>query len=161
LERGKVQATDQPSLVIEDFSHGYRDWYLLSADNPQHWQYWTRKINDPKWRGRPNYRLCFDVRSDRPNRLVVVLTENYFRPYRGKQQDFVAVVDLKGGDWQTVILRHGDFKTLDGRRLESWEHVDDLGFRAYYDEDGKIRVGSDQWSGVQPMLKNLRWENKQ
>ena len=161
LKRAGAVVTDQPSMVIEDFSHGYQDWYRYSVDNPHHWQYWTRKINDSKWRGKPNYRLCFDVRSERPNKLVVVLTENDFRPYRGRQQDFIAVEDLKGGDWQTVILRHGDFKTLDGRRLESWEHVDDLGFRAYYDEGGKIRVGSDRWSGVQPTLRNLRWENKQ
>ena len=71
LKRAGAVATDQPSLVIEDFSHGYRDWYLFSAENPQHWQFWTRKINDPKWRGKPSNRLCFDVRSERPNRLIV------------------------------------------------------------------------------------------
>ena len=161
LKRAGAVATDQPSLMIEDFSHGFRDWYLLSADNPEHWQYWSRKINDPKWRGRPDYRLSFDVRSERPNKLVVVLTENDFRPYRGRQQDFVAVVDLKGDDWQSVTLTPLDFKTLEGHLLKSWEYLDQLGFRAYYDEGGKIRVGSDRWSGVQSTLRNLRWANKQ
>jgi dienelactone hydrolase len=158
LKRVKVLATDQPSLLIEDFSHGFRDWYLLSVDNPHHWQYWTRKINDPKWGGKSGHRLCFDVRSERPNRLIVVLTENYFRPYRGKQQDFLALVELKGGDWQTVTLMPADFKTLEGHSLKSWEHVDELGFRAFYDEGGKIRVESDRWIGVLPSLRNLRWE---
>ena len=158
LKRARVPATDQPSLLNEDFSHGYRDWYLLSADNPHHWQYWTRKINDPKWRGKSGHRLCFDVRSERPNRLAVVLTENCFRPYRGKQQDFLAVVELKGGDWQTVMLTPARFKTLDDRPLKSWEQVDALGLRAYCGEGGKIRAGSDRWIGVQPSLRNLRWE---
>ena len=158
LKRAKTAATDRPSLAIDDFSHGFRDWYLLSADNPQHWQYWTRKINDPKWRGRPGHRLCFDVRSADPNRLVVVLTENCFRPYRGKQQDFLAVAALKGGDWQPVSLTPTDFKTLEGQPLKGWEQGDELGWRAYYDAGGKIRAGSDRWSGVQPSLGNLRWE---
>jgi len=159
LKRAGAVATDQPSMVIEDFSHGYRDWYLYSADNPQHWQYWTRKMNDSKWRGKQDYGLCFEVRSERPNKLIVVVTENDFRPYRGKQQDLLAVVDLKGGDWQTIRLVTSDFKTVDGRQLlKSWDNVDDLGFRAYYDQGGKVRLGSDRWSGPQPSFRDLRWE---
>ena len=48
LRRAKVRSTDKPSLLIDDFSSDWQDWYRLSADNPHHWQYWTRKINDPK-----------------------------------------------------------------------------------------------------------------
>ena len=96
LRRAGVKATDAPSLMIDDFTHGWRDWYTLSADNSHHWQFWTRKLTDPKWRGRPGYRLTVDVKTEKPNELVVVLTENFFRSYRGKQQDFVAVVKLGG-----------------------------------------------------------------
>jgi hypothetical protein len=66
-------------------------------------------------------------------------------------------VELKGDDWQTVTLAPLDFKTLEGHSLKSWEHLDQLGFRAYYDEGGKVRVGGDRWSGVQPTFRNLRW----
>jgi hypothetical protein len=91
--------------------------------------------------------------------LIVVLTENDFRHYRGKQQDFLAIVNLKGGDWQTARLATGDFKTVDGQQsLKSWENVDDLGFRAYHDPGGKVRLGSDRWNGPQPSFRNLRWE---
>jgi dienelactone hydrolase len=162
LRRAGVKATDSPSLVIDDFSHGWRDWYMLSPDNPHHWQYWTRKITDPKWRGQPGYRLTFDARSEQANELVVVLTENFFRSYRGKQQDFVAVVKLAGGEqWQPVVLSPADFKAVKGEDvLPSWANVDLLGLRAYYVEGGRL-LGSKTWKGSQPKLRNLRWlENR-
>ena len=153
-----VKVTDAPSLVIDDFTHGWQDWYTLSADNPHHWQFWTRKITDPKWRGRPGYRLTVDVKTEKPNDLVVVLTENFFRSYRGKQRDFVAVVKLAGGDrWQTLSLSPHDFHaTAETKSPSSWNNVDLLGFRAYYDEGGGL-LGSKTWAGPQPKLRNLRW----
>jgi hypothetical protein len=158
LRRASVKATDTVSLVIDDFSHGWRDWYTLSADNPHHWQFWTRKISDPKWQGRPGQRLAFDVRCEKPNDLVIVLTENFFRSYRGKQQEFVTVVKLMGGDSdQAVSLSPEDFKTVDGKSaLASWSNVDLLGIRAYHEEGGKL-LGSKAWKGPQPSLRNLRW----
>jgi len=60
---------------------------------------------------------------------------------------------------QTIRLVTSDFKTVDGRQLlKSWDNVDDLGFRAYYDQGGKVRLGSDRWSGPQPSFRDLRWE---
>jgi glycerophosphoryl diester phosphodiesterase/dienelactone hydrolase len=160
LRGAKLKSTDKPSLLIDDFSSGWQDWHRLSADNPHHWQYWTRKINDPKWRGRDGYQLSFDVKSEKPNELVVVMTENSFRSYRGKQQDFVAVVGLKGGaDVQSVKLTPADFKRMgNGEPLKSWQHVDLLGFRAYHEQRrGSGRVGSNRWAGSQPEFRNLRW----
>ena len=131
----------------------------MSADNPHHWQFWTRKISDPQWRGPSGCKLAFDVKIDRPNELVVVITENFFRSYRGKKLDFVAVVPLKGSDWESVSLAPGDFKSVDdGSPLKSWEQADLLGFRAYYNERrGKAKFGTTQWAGVQPKFRNLRW----
>jgi dienelactone hydrolase len=158
LRRKGVKATDAPALLIDDFEHSFQDWYTLSPDNPHHWQFWTRKIADPKWRGRPGYRLTLDVMAERPNELVVVVTENFFRPYRGKQQDFAVVVKLAGGDqWRTVSLLPDDFKTANGEGvLSSWANVDLLGLRAYCDEGGRL-LGSKAWTGSQPTLRNLRW----
>ncbi|MFC1597556.1 alpha/beta hydrolase family protein [Planctomycetota bacterium] len=158
LRREGVKATDTPALVIDDCARGFQDWYTLSPDNPHHWQFWTRKITDPKWQGRPGYRLTFDVKAETPNELVVVLTENFFRSYRGKKQDFAAVVKLAGGDrWRTVSLSLDDFKALSGENApSSWANVDLLGLRAYYEEDGRL-LGSKTWAGSQPTLRNLRW----
>ena len=158
LQREGVGATDTPALLIDDFTHGFQDWYTLSPDNPHHWQFWTRKITDPKWRGRPGYLLTFDVKAEKPNQLVVQLTENFFRGYRGKKQDFAAVVKLGGGDqWQTISLSSDDFKAVDGEAvLSSWAEVDLLGLRAYCDEGGTL-LGGKTWAGSQPTLRNLQW----
>ena len=159
LRGGGAEATDRVSLEIDDFSRGFQDWYLLSANNPHHWQFWTRKITDPKWRGPAGARLTFEVKTSEANRLVVVINENFFRGYRGRQRDVVAVMDLEGGDrWQPVTLPASTFKTLDGKAaLASWDKADQLGFRAYFDSrDGRL-VGSKSWAGSRPRFRNLRW----
>jgi len=99
-----------------------------------------------------------DVKAERPNPLVVVLTENFFRPYRGKRRDFAAVVKLPGGDrWQTISLSPEDFKALGGEGvLPSWSNADLLGLRAYCDDGGR-RLGTKAWAGPQPTLRSLRW----
>ncbi len=90
----------------------------------------------------------------KPNELVVVLTENFFRSYRGKSQEFVAVVKLNGGkDTQSVLLEPKDFRTSDGEALSSWKNVDLLSLRAYYEKDGKL-LGSRSWAGGQPKFRN-------
>lgn len=153
-----VAATDQPSLLIDDFSDGWRDWYVLSADNPHHWEFSTRKLADPKWRGAPGRQLAFDVQADEANELVVVLTENFFRPYRGAKREFVAVVKLTGdGEPQSAALTADDFIAGDQTTLTSWSHVDLLSFRAYFD-DGERLWGSRSWAGRQPVFRSLRWE---
>ena len=158
LTRAAVTATDTPSALIDDFSHGYQDWYLLSADNPHHWEYSTRKITDPKWRGQPGQRLTLDVEAEQPNDLIVVLTENLFRPYRGRSQEFVAVVNLNGGaGTQSVSLDPADFKTIDGEAMSSWKNVDLLSVRAYYEQAGTM-LGSKNWAGGQPKLQKLWWQ---
>ena len=158
LRRANVAATDKPDPVIENFVHGWRDWYTLSADNPHHWEFSTRKMTDPKWQGKAGQRLMVEVQTEKPNELVIVLTENFFRQYRGKQREYVAVVKLNGGsDTQAVTLAPKDFKDSDGEALSSWKHVDLLSFRAYSDKSGKL-VGSKNWAGTQPVFKKMWWQ---
>lgn len=154
-----VRPTDSEDPVIDDFSHGWRDWYALSSDNPHHWEYSTRKLTDPKWRGAEGGHLAFEIQTEQPNELVVVLTENFFRKYRGKQQEYVAVVKLDGGkDSRSITLNQGDFHTGDGRELSTWRNVDLLSFRAYFEKDGRL-VGSKQWAGPQPVFQKLWWRD--
>ncbi|QDU25866.1 Acetyl xylan esterase (AXE1) [Anatilimnocola aggregata] len=153
-----ASATDKADPVIDDFTHGWRDWYTLSADNPHHWEFSTRKLSDPKWQGQPGQRLTVEVQAEKPNELVIVLTENYFRQYRGKQRELVAVVKLNGGkETQTVSLEPKDFKASDGETLLLWQNVDLLSFRAYFDKGEKL-VGSKSWAGPQPVFKKLWWQ---
>lgn len=158
LQLAKVTATDQISPLIEDFSHGWQDWYLLEAGNPHHWEFSTRKLADPKWHGQPGQRLALDVQAEKPNELVIVLTENFFRSYRGKSQEFVAVVKVNGGnDTQTLSLEPKDFKTGEGAALTSWRNVDLLSLRAYYEKNNKL-LGSKSWMGPKPILRKLWWQ---
>jgi len=157
LNRAEVKATDKADPVIDDFSHGWQDWYSLSADNPHHWEYSTRKLNDPKWQGTPGQKLTIEVQSEQANELVIVLTQNFFRSYRGKSQEFVAVVRLAGGDEdQTVSLEPKVFLASDGEVLSSWKTVDFLSLRAYHEKHGKL-LGSKSWTGPQPKFLELRW----
>jgi len=158
LKHAEVKATDESSTLIDDFSHSWRDWYLLEAGNPHHWEYSTRKLGDPKWQGQPGQRLTLNMQSEKPNELVVVLTENFFRSYRGKMKECVAVVKLAGGkDTQTLSLEPKDFKASDGEALSSWKNVDVLSLRAYYDKGGKL-LGSKSWGGSLPVFRKLWWQ---
>ena len=158
LQRASVAATDTPSPLIEDFTHAWQDWYLLEAGNPHHWEYSTRKLSDPKWQGRLGQRLALEVQADKPNELVIVLTENVFRFYCGKSQEFVAVVKLRGGQKpQTLSLEPKDFHTTDGQALSSWKNVDLLSLRAYYQKGGQLR-GSKTWTGGLPKFRKLWWD---
>ena len=157
LKRAKVKATDKADPVIDDFSHGWQDWYTLSANNPHHWEFSTRKLNDPKWQGQPDQKLALEVQTDNENELVIVLTENFFRSYRGKSQEFVAVVKLSGGKSETISLTPDDFTTTTGEKLSSWKNVDLLSLRAYFEKDGRL-IGSKSWKGPQPEFKKLWWQ---
>ncbi len=157
LRREGTKAIDTTSPLIDDFTHRWQDWYTLSAENPHHWEYSTRKLNDQKWRGALDEKLTLNVQSERPNELVIVLTENFFRPYRGKSQEFVAIAKLVGGEMETVSLTPDDFRTIEGEKLSSWENVDLLSLRAYYEKDGTL-LGSKSWAGPQPKFHELRWD---
>lgn len=154
----KAIASDKTDPVIDDFTHGWRDWYRLSPDNPHHWEFSTRKLTDPKWQGREGQRLMVEVQTEKLNELVIVLTENFFRSYRGKSQEFIAVVKLDGGNEpQRVTLEPNDFRASDGEALSSWSSVDLLSFRAYYEKGEKL-IGSKGWTGPQPVFKKLWWQ---
>jgi hypothetical protein len=99
------------------------------------------------------------VKTEKANQLVVIIKENFFRSYRGRQRELVAVVELPGGDhWQKISLPAARFQVPDKEeKLADWGHADLLGFRAYYgDRQGKV-IGSTRWAGPQPQLRNLQW----
>ena len=160
LRRAGTQATDQRSVLIDDFSNRWQDWYTLSANNPHHWEYSTRKLSDPKWQGKPSDSLQLQVQSESPNELVLILTENFFRSHRGPSNEYVAVVSLTGGNPETFVLPPNRFTTLTGTQLSSWSQVDVLSLRAYFEKDG-IMQGSKKWRGPQPRFLKLSWKQSE
>ncbi len=159
LQRAGARATDVPDAVLDDFRRGWRDWYVLEAGNPHHWEYSTRKPGHPKWRGQPGQRLALSVQTEQPNVLVMVLTENVFRSYRGRTREYIAELQLGGGSVTEILrLPLESFRTTDGEPLRSWESVDLLSLRAYFDKDGRT-YGSRTWAGPQPVLQKLWWQS--
>ena len=91
---------------------------------------------------------------------MIVLTENFFRQYRGKMREFAAVVKLAGGqDEQTVALEPHEFLASDGEALSTWKNVDVLSFRAYSERGDKL-LGSKAWQGPQPVFTKLWWQGE-
>lgn len=83
-----AHAPEIPPVIASGGDYRRRSWYTLSANNPHHREYSTRKLNDPKWQGQPDQKLSLEVQAESENALVIVLTENFFRSYRGKSQEF-------------------------------------------------------------------------
>jgi hypothetical protein len=160
LRAAKVKPTGRHSLVIDDFPRGWHDWYVLNGANPHHWQFWTRKVTDPMWRGPDGAKLVIEVKSSKPNKMVVIVQENTWRRYRGRRNEYFAEASLKGsGGWEDVNLAASDFKSEKGKTLKSWAELDELGFRAYADvtRDGKpVRLGG-RWDGPVPQFRSVRW----
>ena len=118
LQRAGTKATDKASPLIDDFSHGWQDWYALSAANPHHWEYSTRKLNDPKWRGgfnRADRRTACPMTNGRnppSNSLDVVAESPFLRRLRLHLlllHFLPQIGELRGGHPRRIalVLRHG------------------------------------------------------
>lgn len=159
LKAAGVRATDEKSLLIEDFARGWHDWYRLNEMNPQHWQSWTRKITDPKWRGPVGAKLALTLTLPETNTLTVVLSQNEWRSYRGKKATYVCRREVSGSTApQTISLSLADFKTSDGLVLESWEQLDQLALCARFEESQtEKRPEPVLWKGEIPTFHRLEW----
>jgi dienelactone hydrolase len=152
-----IKATEVPDAVIDDFTHNWRDWFVLNPGNPDHWEYSTRKINDPKWQGNNN-NLSLTAVTEKPNTLILLLTENLFRPYRGTTKEYVTAIKLTGGDTpQTITLKRSDFKAEDGSTLKDWHLLDLLTLRGYYETQAGKLIGSKTWAGRPVVFRKLWW----
>ena len=163
LKEAKVKATAKPSLLIDDFKRGFHDWYSLNGNHQSLWQHWTRKVTDSMCRGPDKARLSLRILSEQPNSFVVVLNQNTWRSYRGKKGTYVAVVNLKGGKPETILLRPTGFKEVQtGAALQTWAEIDELGLCAKYQvKKGKAQTfPGKHWQGPRPKLIRLEWQVK-
>ncbi len=151
LKSAGVKATDLASLVIEAFAEDWqKEWFTY--DLTDNWARKTHKLYDPKWLPPPSAKLAIEVRSERPNTLVVGL------------DDLAAAVPLAGGaDWQSVLLLPTDFRKADGSPILDWKGTKELRLGAKetlrIHDNGKVTtldLGAD-WQGAKPEFRNLRW----
>jgi dienelactone hydrolase len=169
LRAAAVRLTDKSSPLIEDFAHGWRDWYQLNEGNREHWQSWTHKITDPKWRGPDGAKLAITLKLAETNRLGIVVLENQYRTYRGQRRILVCEKEIFGAPGaQTILLDVADFKDVaDDSPLKTWSQLDLLGIGASAQEmnpHGKFKPLPHQpatpmpWKGPPPEFMRLEWK---
>lgn len=159
LRAAGVKPSDSPSTLLDDFTHGWRDWYQLNAGNRDHWQHWTRKLTDPKWGGPDGAQLALTLKVAEANRMTVVAVENEWRGYRGPRRTFTAEIALGGkAEAQTLTLVPNDFKsTTDNPPLKSWSQLDLIGFCAQPEGAAKP-APVRRWAGKEPEFLRLEWK---
>lgn len=169
LAKAKVKATAKPTLLLDDFSQGFHDWFSLNPDNPHHWQRWTRKVTDPLHRGPAGASLSLRLRAEQANAFVIVLKENAWRGYRGKEATYLHEAKVRGGaEPETLVLRPEDFRNVvDGSPLESWAELDQLALCARYESRSRApgfkpkTYAAEPWQGPPPEFLRLAWVLKE
>ncbi len=149
-------------LLIDDFSHGWRDWYRLNPGNPVHWQHWTRKITDPAWRGPDGMVLAITLSMPRTNTLTVAVVENEWRGERGRRRTFTCTREVPGSpEPQTLRLTPADFVPTDEKLgpLTSWAQLDVLGLCGFHSEEKPARTPG--WDGPLPEFSRVEWQTSE
>ncbi|WP_397382652.1 alpha/beta hydrolase family protein [Prosthecobacter sp.] len=150
-------ATARPSAVMDDFSHGLRDWYVLNAGNLTHQEMWTRKVTDPLYRAPVGSRLKVTLKMPKTNRLTFVVRENDWRSYRGPRASYLCTREIAGGaEAQSVVLAPADFVSDKGTMLKDWAQVDELGICARV--PGTAAKDAVLWNGGAAEFVWLGWK---
>lgn len=158
LQKSQVPLAAQPGRLIDDFSHGLSDWYVLNQGNANHQQMWTRKVTDPLWRGPGGAKLAISFKLPKTNRMAFVLEENEWRSYRGQRKTYVCRREIPGSDAvQTLTLELKDFTTREGFSPKSWAQIDQLGLCARHTLPGETDTAPAQWTGPAPEFVRVEW----
>ena len=157
LHAAGTTATLQTSTVIDDFSHGLRDWYQLNAGNLTHQETWTRKVTDPMYRAPEGSLLRLTVKMPKTNRFTLVLRSNDWRSYRGPRASYHCTREIPGSaEAQTLSLNLSDFTTPTGEPLKTWSQIDELGLCAQ--APGTPAKDAKPWQGGAMELVRVEWE---
>lgn len=157
LQAAPVLPSGKHNRLIDDFSHGWRDWYVLNGSNPHHWEFATRKPVDPRWQGPRGGKLTFRVFTTEPrNTLAIRVEVDAWRGYaRRQRREYKALLLLPERKENYVELFPAAFTDENGDRLKSWDGVTQLTFQP----GGRAAPEKDlgQWKGQIPRLEELRW----
>jgi cephalosporin-C deacetylase-like acetyl esterase len=145
-----VQPTLKPSLMIETFEGDWeKEWFTY---RPEDWARRTHKIYDEQWHAPEQAKLALDVRSDRPNKLVIGVDK------------YAAEAQLTGASqWQSIVLSSDEFQNAVGAALTDWTDLRELRLGAQDTlrervdgKDKRLKLGAN-WQGEAPKFRNLRW----
>ena len=144
--------------LIEDFSHGWRDWSLVGVGHAEHWNYETHRIHDPDFVGPRGASLALEIETTAPgNTFAVVMDVDRWRGYTGRNpRRFTALVKLPATGSQTVKLPVARFLSEKGEVLQNYDFVTSLiltpGQKERPDKVAEV------WQGKVPIFRNIRWE---
>lgn len=157
LKGAGARATEQRRRDLDDFAEGWRDWYRLNADNPEHWFYATRKVVDPSWMGPERGLLEINLATTEPgNRLAVGVEVNTWQGYTGRPRDtYHAIVDLPVAGRQSIALSAAQFRNQKGQPMSDWDEATELTFTPANRVGGPATT--DPWRGKPLELNRLRW----
>jgi cephalosporin-C deacetylase-like acetyl esterase len=140
------QATLKPSLMLETFEGDWqKEWFTYK---PEDWPRRTHKLHDPQWQAPERAKFAIEVRSEKPNNLVIGI------------DDHAAEIQLEGqAKWQKIILITADFKNATGEPLKDWAGLRELRLsdkETLRNKEVKKEFGAS-WQGADPKFRNLRW----
>ncbi|WP_395736623.1 alpha/beta hydrolase family protein [Prosthecobacter sp.] len=158
LQKAQVPLKAEISRLIDDFTHGLRDWYVLNQGNNAHQQLWTRKVTDPLWRGPEGAKLAITLKMPRTNRMAFVIEENEWRSYRGPRKTFACRREIAGAEEaQTLVLELKDFTARDGSAPGSWAQIDQLAICAHHAQSADAEAQPPVWNGPPPQFLRVDW----
>jgi dienelactone hydrolase len=143
--------------LIEDFSHGWRDWSLVGVGHTAHWNFETHKVNDPAFVGPRGASLALEIETTAPkNTLAVIMEVDKWRGYTGrKPRRFAALVELPDAGWHAVELPVDKFVTPEGEVLKNYDFVTSLILTPGQKE--RPNEVTEVWQGKVPRFKTIRW----
>ena len=159
LREAGVKATDTTSLLIDDFSSGLVNWYILEEGHASLWKMFTRKLTDAKWRGPDGARLLLDVKTTQDNSLTFTVHCNDWDAFPGQPKGKFAVTKKlpASNDWQTVTVSLDELSPVEDKKgaatksspgkLGTWSSVTEF----------SLGAGGHTWRGPRE-FRNLRWE---
>jgi hypothetical protein len=161
LREAGVKRTGERQRLIDDFSRGWQDWFLVAANNPHHWNFKTHKVNDPAFFGPRGAELAFEVETTAPgNTLAVIMETDQWRGYTGrKTRRYVALVELPEAGKRSVRLPVSAFVSPDGDVLDHYDFV--TGLILTPGNKGLPSKVKTVWQSSIPTFRNLRWEGGQ
>jgi len=150
LKAAGVGASLRPSLMIETFGGDWeKEWFTYK---PEGWARRTHKVYDDQWKAPVNAKLALEVRSAKPNKLVVGIDQ------------YATEVQLLGRvQWQQIVLSTQNFISTTGDTLPDWKDIKELRLdsqetlRAKRGDTAKPLTLGAAWKGTKPECRNLCW----
>ncbi|MCA9248143.1 MAG: dienelactone hydrolase family protein [Planctomycetales bacterium] len=157
LAAANLTASGERQRLIDDFRDGWRDWSLVSATNPQHWNFETHKVCDPAYFGPRGAALAIDVETSEPgNTLAVVMETDRWRSYTGRPTlRYTALIGLPSAGRQQLEISLDRFVTSDGQVLASYDFVTSLILTPGQKE--RPEQIEQPWCGGVPTFREIRW----